>query len=132
MADNTPAKQKRRVKNPETFREKAVKASEAKAAPSRGKRVLKATGGGVKKASSPFGRILKKIFNRQPFRFIGKVLVPPYFRKSWQELKLVKWPTWPESRRLTFAVLVFAIIFGVAVAAVDYVLDKVFKAILIN
>jgi preprotein translocase SecE subunit len=49
-----------------------------------------------------------------------------------QELRLVTWPNWKQSRQLTFAVLVFAVIFGAAIAVVDYGLDKVFRNILLK
>lgn len=66
------------------------------------------------------------------FRIIGYILLVPYFRSSFRELRQVTWPNWRESWRLTWAVLVFAIFFGVIVAAVDYGLDKVFKQLILN
>jgi preprotein translocase SecE subunit len=69
---------------------------------------------------------------RKPLRIIGLVIFPVYFRRSWQELKLVTWPGFKQSLRLTWAVLLFAIIFGTAVALVDYGLDAVFKRILLK
>jgi preprotein translocase SecE subunit len=66
------------------------------------------------------------------FGLLGKILVPPYIRNSWKELKQVTWPNWKQSRQLTFAVLVFAVIFGAAVAIVDFGLDKLFKHILLK
>jgi preprotein translocase SecE subunit len=119
---------KRRVKNPETFRERAIKATVADDKPRRGSKVRSTT-------AKPFkvtGRGLNKIFNRQPFRFIGKIIVPSYFRNSFKELKLVEWPGWKLSRQLTFAVLAFAVVFGGAIALVDLGLDKVFRNILLK
>jgi preprotein translocase SecE subunit len=65
-------------------------------------------------------------------RLLGKVLFPAYLRNSWQELRLVTWPNWKQSRQLTSAVLIFAIIFGAVIALVDYGLDKVFRSILLK
>lgn len=129
MADPTPAKrQKRRLRqSSETVRERADKA-QASTAKSPKRRPLRAVGRGIRKVL----RVLAKPFHRQPFRFIGKILVPKYFRTSWQELRQVEWPNRRQSRQLTFAVLVFAIMFGGAVALVDYGLDKLFKAILLK
>jgi preprotein translocase SecE subunit len=124
MADNKPAKAKtkRLVKDPETFRERALKASEDSGKPARSAGIKQAGG----KIASPVAFLFK------PLRAIGRVIFPAYFRNSWQELRLVTWPTWKQSRQLTFAVLVFAVIFGAIIALVDYGLDKVFRNILLK
>jgi preprotein translocase subunit SecE len=133
MAKEQPAKKKRQIKNPETFRERAQKAADASSQPKSAARIKKAGG----KATSPARRQVGKAYNSQifaPFRkilnTIGHVIFPKYFRQSWQELKLVTWPSWSEGRRLTFAVLVFAIVFGTAIAGVDWALDKIFHQLL--
>ena len=138
MAENQPVK-KRRVKNPETFRERALKAGQEGDQP---KRITKARGklaGGIAWIFRPLGKGLAwlaglRIFSwlRRPLRFIGKLILPAYFRNSWKELKQVTWPRWRESRQLTFAVLIFAVIFGAGVALVDYGLDKVFQHLLLK
>ncbi|MEK7059931.1 MAG: preprotein translocase subunit SecE [Patescibacteria group bacterium] len=141
MADGKPAKKtKRLVKNPETFRERALKASEVSDKPRRSARIRKAGGQISRPVIKPVRRVASnKLFRKKPFRligklssFIGKVIFPVYFRNSWKELKQVTWPRWKESRQLTFAVIVFAIIFGAAIAAVDYGLDKLFRDILLK
>ena len=139
MADEPTARPKRRVKNPETFRERAVKATAANERPGKARRLKTAGGNITRPVTSPVKRVLRKLATIQPFRFIlkllrwvGLVLVPPYLRNSWKELKLVTWPTRKQSRQLTFAVLIFAIIFGAAVAVVDYGLDKLFRNILLK
>lgn len=139
MADEPGKKAKRRVKNPETFRERAVKASAlSEQPPKRGllRRVLGAILGPIVR---PLGRAIRAFFGlpvfgvlHRPLRLIGKVVFPPYLRNSWRELQLVAWPSWRESRRLTFAVLVFAVIFGAAIAGVDYGLDKLFRHVLLK
>lgn len=137
MADNPKeSKSKRRVvKNPETFRERALKASEAAEKPSR-RAGLKRAGD---KLGAPVAAPLKKAAASKQagpvvkaLRSVGKVILPKYVRNSWQELRLVTWPSWKESRRLTFAVLVFAVVFGVVIAVVDYGLDKIFRNILLK
>lgn len=65
-------------------------------------------------------------------RFLGRYLVPPYFKNSWRELKMVTWPDRKQTRQLTFAVIVFSVIFGVLVALLDYGLDKLFKKVILN
>jgi preprotein translocase SecE subunit len=136
---DSPAKKKRLVKNPETFRERAVKATEASEQPKRTTRVRQTVGGGIAKPFRPVGRGLQKLFRYQPFKFIGwvfkiigRIIFPKYFRNSWKELRLVQWPGWKLSRQLTSAVLIFAVVFGAAIAIVDYGLDKLFKDILLK
>lgn len=72
----------------------------------------------------------------RPFRFVGKwlgfIVWPPYFRQSFRELKLVTWPDFRESWRLTFAVLAFAAVFGALIAGLDFGLDKLFKEVLLK
>lgn len=138
MADQPTQKAKRRVKNPETFRERAIRAADA-AESEKPRRVKRFTGG---LGGTIFGPLVKAVRQllavralkpvRRLFSLVGKIVFPVYFRRSWTELRLVTWPSWRESRRLTFAVLIFAIVFGAAVASVDYGLDKVFKNLLLK
>jgi preprotein translocase SecE subunit len=132
VADQPNQKTKRHVKNPETFRERALKASEAADKPRQGAK-LKQAGNRV---TGPIFTPVKAFFGRlgafKPFRIIGRLIFPAYFRQSWQELRLVTWPSWAESRRLTYAVLVFAVIFGGIIAGVDYGLDKIFRHVLLK
>jgi len=81
-----------------------------------------------------FGRLFKRIKLPGPvvvpLRFIGKILrwlVPRYLRNAWRELRLVTWPSRRESWRLTGAVFIFAIVFGVLVTIVDRGFDSLFK-----
>lgn len=139
MAEVKPKAKKRTVKNPETFRERAVKASEAELRPSRAQAATSGVKSVGKRAASPFARFFAGLFNspvlkwaNRPARVIGLVIFPKYLRNSFRELRLVTWPTWKQSRQLTFAVLIFAIVFGGSVALVDYGLDKLFRHILVK
>ena len=132
-------KQRRLVKNPETFRERAVKAAESGEKPHRIRRVLTVVAKPFKLIFRPIGRFIKLVFYRQPFlllrrplRIIGKVLLPIYIRNSWRELRQVNWPSWKQSRSLTLAVILFAVVFGLVIAGVDYGLDKLFRQILLK
>jgi preprotein translocase SecE subunit len=128
----TDQKPKRRIRKIETVREITVKTAENAEKPSR-KRLLwrgftapaRFVGKGFKKLGAFLGRY-------RVLRVIGHILVPRYFRNSWKELRGVTWPTLKQSRQLTLAVIIFAIIFGVVVALLDYGLDKVFKQVLIK
>lgn len=127
MAKTPEAKKKRLVRNPDSFRERAQKAIEQKDRPVKSSRLRRA--GGVAQRSLAWKAL------GPPLRLTGKVLrfiTPKYFRNSWRELKLVTWPSWKQSRQLTYAVLVFAIVFGASIALVDYGLDKVFRNILLK
>jgi preprotein translocase SecE subunit len=137
MADDQPdqTKAKRLVKNPETFRERALKASEIGDQPTQASKVKRAGGQLVKPAAVPF----KKAGQFKPLRPVGravrsisKIIFPAYFRNSWRELRRVTWPTWKQSRQLTVAVLIFALIFGALIAVVDYGLDKFFRNVLLK
>jgi preprotein translocase SecE subunit len=75
------------------------------------------------------GRFLSRF---RLFRWIGYVLLPPYVRNSWRELRMVTWPDRLKTFRLTYAVIVFSVAFGLIVAGVDFVLDRVFKEIIIK
>lgn len=137
MADTTPTekRQKRRLKAPaETVRERQTSAqTKANKPAGRVRRILRPLGWPLRKIAA-FKIWQGKWF--KPFRFVGKwiglILVPPYVRNSFRELKLVSWPDFRQSWRLTFAVLAFAAVFGAFIAGVDYGLDKLFKDILLK
>lgn len=72
------------------------------------------------RASGPFKRMTA---------LLGK-LVPKYFHGAWQEIRLTTWPGRRETIRLTIAVFIFSAVFAVIVAALDFVLDKIFKTLI--
>lgn len=128
------AKPKRRmVKRAETVREKAEKAGQSKP---QQVGILRLT---LRYIAAPFrwigrciakvGRLLGKF---KIFRIFGKILWPTYFRESWKELRQVTWPNRRETWQLTLAVIIFAVVFGVLVAVVDFGLDKLFKKLIIG
>jgi len=130
-----PAKRaKRRVRPVETVREQRDKQQTVtQTKPHRFRKLFSWLG-------TPFRAIARWSFWQskawKPFRVIGKVLgyilLVPYFRSSLVELKQVTWPDWKLSWRLTWAVLVFSVFFGVIVAIVDFGLDKLFKQLILN
>ena len=89
----------------------------------------------IAKIFRPFRFILRP-FKTRPVRFIGriiaKILFIKYFVESWRELKQVTWPGRRETLQLTFAVFVFAIVFGLMITVVDYGLNKLFEKILLS
>jgi preprotein translocase SecE subunit len=136
VADSEPSKRpKRRLKAPtQTVRERAEQAQQTADRPARNRH--------VKTAASAAGRPIRgigRVFQRQPFHFIGvvlrpigRILFPRYFREAYLELRLVEWPNRKTSRQLTYAVLAFAVVFGAVIATVDYGLDKVFRTLLLK
>lgn len=144
MAEETnkkPAK-KRQLKRTETVRQRAER---TQTTPPKKRRVKKA----ASKVWLPFKIIWKVLafvgrpfafllipFKTRPARFVGRIiagiLLFRFFRESWAELRQVQWPNARETARLTMAVFVFALVFGVIIAITDYGLGKVFKELFIN
>lgn len=129
--DDAP-KRKRRVLRPatevSTLREKSEQAQAKSSQPRRFSRAGNT-------AAAPFrfiGRTLRPLGKFKLFKAIGYILFPPYFRNSWKELRLVTWPDRTQTRRLTFAVVLFSLLFGAIIAGVDYGLDKLFRALILK
>lgn len=80
----------------------------------------------------PFAKVGRFLGRYKFFRAIGYIFVPPYFRSAWRELRQVTWPNFRQTRDLTVAVIIFSIIFGLIVAGVDFVLDKVFREFILK
>lgn len=136
MARSADEKRRPRIrKSAPTVRERVeaarIKADEPK--PQSTKRLLG-------RLASPFLRLRlrdRRVFKLLviPFRWLKKGLswlVPRYFVNSWRELRLVQWPNRRETRRLTLAVFIFAIVFGAMVAGVDKGLDELFKKVILK
>lgn len=146
MAEKTPEKKvakrtKRKFRAAPTLRQQAeLRATGKSNKPSRIKRIFGSKI--LKPIWAPFiliGRGLKKIYNVRiltPLRFIvrmtGYVVVPVYFRNSWKELKYVTWPSASMTMRLTGAVLIFGVAFGLLIAGLDFVLEKLFREVLLG
>lgn len=78
-----------------------------------------------------------------PFRILGKILafiskpfikifspIGKYFAESWQELKLVRWPTRKETWKMTAGVLIFSISFAVFVTLIDGLFNWIFTTLI--
>lgn len=69
------------------------------------------------------------------FGFFGKGLkwiIPGFLSGAFSEIRQTSWPNRNETIRLTWAVFVFAIVFSIIVAAFDFVLDKIFRSIILG
>ncbi|MDO8591364.1 MAG: preprotein translocase subunit SecE [bacterium] len=88
--------------------------------------------------SSKLTGIKTKLLKASIFRIFRVVLrpfhwlVPSYFVNSWRELRKVTWPNRHETRRLTLAVFIFAVVFGALIAGVDKSLDLIFKKVILK
>ena len=94
----------------------------------RRKRAVHAAAKPLKKLKLPKNRATLPLFILG--RFVKKVLrkiIPRYFVDSWHEVRQVTWPGRRETWRLTFAVFVFALVFGLLASGTDKILDEVFK-----
>jgi preprotein translocase SecE subunit len=68
----------------------------------------------------------------RPTRWVLRHIVPGYFKSAFHELRLTTWPNRKQSRQLTIAVVMFAVIFGIFVSVLDYGLNKVFKELFVK
>ncbi len=134
------SKPKRRLRPPKTVREKAAASKQASVPkPKKRNKIFKKLTWPLKKIVKPIVKAAKFLNKFRVIRWLvkfikllAKILFISYLISSWQELKNVTWPKWQQSRRLTFAVLAFAIFFGAAVATLDYGLSHLFRIILLS
>lgn len=132
---------KRVLKKSETVRERVSKAAQAPK-PKRIHRARSVAAKPIKSFWTLLSRLLRPLrfllwpFKTKPVRFVGRilsrVLLLKYFRESWQEMREVVWPTRRQTMQLTLAVFLFALFFGAIIAAADYGLDKLFKALILE
>lgn len=134
MVDRKDRAKKETVKKPQTLRERASRAGAEK----QPRRLKQAGTNALRplKALARTGR--KEVYLPMPDtragRFLNKrrSLMPRYFKQAWQEVKQVKWPGRRETAKLTLAVFIFAIFFGLLISLVDYGLDRLFKDLILK
>lgn len=130
MAD----KKQPRVRKVETVRERNEKAT-LKAQSDASKVKKQPVRNVARTIGKPLG-VAVKPFRVKPVRFatkwLGLILVPRYFRNAFKELRQVTWPDFRKTWKLTFSVLIFAVVFGTLVTLTDYGLDKVIKRIVLR
>jgi preprotein translocase SecE subunit len=118
-----------------SMREKAVQSRDKSAKPRRLKNAAST-------AFKPLHKVVKagkkEIYLPLPDTKTGKFLnkrrsfMPKYFSESWRELRQVTWPNRKQTIQLTLAVFMFAVVFALFVAVVDYGLDKIFRKVLLS
>ncbi len=141
------AKQHRRrklAKKPVTVREKADKA-QAKKAKEQKKKAPKKPSKTAAKASQAANNT-KSFLNKSldvhdhDHEATGikasltkqRSIIPSYFSNSVREIQEVTWPSFKEAWSLTFAVVMFAVVFAILVSSLDWVLGKVFEEVILN
>jgi preprotein translocase subunit SecE len=130
VATPSPKRNRPRIrKTAPTIRQRAEAAqAEAEKEPTTSRLKIKQTTGRLR--GNSFSRSLAKVF--RPLKGVLRWIIPRYFVNSWREVRQVTWPSRRETWRLTGAVFVFAIIFGVVVAVVDKGLDEIFKKVILR
>lgn len=128
---------KKPAKGKETLRQRTERAASEASKPK--VRRIKST---AQSASRPFKALhrfgKKEYYLPLPDNKVGRFLnkkrraTPRYFVEAWRELRQVVWPDKKTTLRLTLAVFIFAIMFGLLIAVVDFGLDKVFKKVFID
>ena len=143
MADTINKKRKiRRLKNTESIREqkakhiiKQNKTSKLTVIRAKFKGLFLAIWKIIKTILSPFSFLLWP-FRLKPVKFVGRLLVKilllQYFIGAWKEVRRIKVPSFKTTIRLSIAVFVFSIMFGILVSVTDYGLDKIFRKVFID
>ncbi len=132
MAD----KKKRTIKKAETVREKAAKSNGDQ--DKKPRRIKKVTSQVSNKTSSIRKKGQQAYYLPLPETGIlgslnkHRSIVPGFLRNAWNELKGVTWPDRSETFRLTVAVLLFALFFGSLIAGIDYILDNLFRRVILG
>lgn len=58
--------------------------------------------------------------------------VSDYFKGAFSEIRKVKWPTRKEAIKLTVAVIVFAVVFAIFTAVIDFGVNKLFEQLFLK
>lgn len=127
---------KQPIKRTQTLREKA--AAESAKADQKPRKLRQATTS-AKGGANKVGSVARKEYylpmpNNRVGRFLNKRrhIIPKYFREAWVEVKQVTWPTRREALKLTSAVIIFTVVFGLIITITDYGLDKLFRKVLLD
>lgn len=97
-----------------------------------GKR-LKSVGGAIKAVIS---KITAPITNSGVWKFLRRTILRSpfrgYFVGAWRELKEVSWPNRKTAWKLTFTVIVFAVLFAAFTSGLDYGFEKLARQIFLR
>lgn len=126
---------KKPVKRSQTLREKAASSAASERKPRRLRQATSTAKGGASALRRTAGReFYLPLPDNKLGRFLNKrrYFIPRYFRESFREVRQVVWPTGKEAFKLTTAVILFTVVFGLAITLTDYGLDKLFRKVLLD
>jgi preprotein translocase SecE subunit len=94
----------------------------------------------IKQSKLKLPKKVKKVRDSKPektnskklFRFLKIFGIFGFLISPFREIKLVTWPDWKTTLRLTFAVVCFSVIFGVMVSLLDWVFEIIFKKVFLH
>jgi preprotein translocase SecE subunit len=66
------------------------------------------------------------------FRFLKIFGIFGFLISPFREIRLVTWPDWKTTLRLTFAVVCFSVIFGIMVSLLDWGFEIIFKKVFLH
>ncbi len=91
------------------------------------------------KKPSKIGGVLTKRVGAKTDTGLGRDVTAPkwlraigsYFKGSYDELRQVKWPNRRATWSLTFAVIIFTVVFVALILGLDYAFDQLFKKVIL-
>lgn len=137
MAKDNEKVEKPSLKNPlkkkTSMRESAAKSRASADKPKKVRRARSAAGKPVAATKKALTKEFHLIEQKGEGNFFTKSrsFTPGFLRNAWNELRQVTWPNNRDTWRLMFAVLVFATALGLFIAALDFVLEKILREIII-
>jgi preprotein translocase SecE subunit len=74
----------------------------------------------------------KKIGKKRKLRLPGFLgIAGAYFKNSWHEIKLTKWPSKKHTAAMTLSVIIFTVFIMIFIVAVDYAFNAIFERIIV-
>jgi len=73
-----------------------------------------------------------KVGSKKVFRLLKIFGIFGFLISPFREIKLVTWPDWKTTLRLTFAVVCFSVIFGIMISLLDWVFEIIFKKVFLH
>lgn len=123
------------IKRSQTLREKAASSAANERKPRRLRQASSTAKGGASAIRRTAG---KEYYLPLPDNKVGRFLnkrrsiIPRYFRESFNEVRKVDWPSRSMTFKLTSAVVIFTVVFGVVITITDFGLAKLFRKVLLD
>ena len=132
-AEKPSRTRKNPLKKTTSMRESAAKSRASADKPKRVRKARSAAGKPINATKKALTKEFHLIEQKGEGSFFTKSrsFTPGFLSRAWQELRQVTWPNNRDTWRLMFAVLVFATALGLFIAALDFVLEKILREIII-